>query len=72
MRINVIEVDAPLKEELASLISKGKVIIDGFEQVIIQVKLMLLCKGVITEANIYVEVGEMVVSKKKLEGLVVK
>jgi len=66
MHINVIGADAPGKEELESgILSRSKIVIDDWEQASHSGEINVpLSKGIITRANIYAEIGEIVAGSK--------
>lgn len=66
MHINAIGADAPGKEELeAGILTRAKVVIDDWEQASHSGEINVpLSKKVITRANIYAEIGEIVAGAK--------
>jgi len=66
MHLNAIGADAPGKEELeAGILSRAKIVIDDWEQASHSGEINVpLSKGMITRANIYAEIGEIVAGAK--------
>jgi alanine dehydrogenase len=66
MHINAIGADAPGKEELeAEMLKRAKIVIDDWEQASHSGEInMPLSKGMITRADIYAEIGEIVAGAK--------
>jgi len=66
MHINAIGADAPGKEELeAGILNRAKIVIDDWEQASHSGEINVpLSKKIITRANIYAEIGEIVAGAK--------
>jgi len=67
VHINAIGADAPGKEELdPEILKMGKIVVDDMEQTLHSGEINVpLSRGIITEENIYAELGEIIVGKKK-------
>jgi alanine dehydrogenase len=66
MHINAIGADAPLKEELdPQILKRAKIVVDDIEQACHSGEINVpISKGIITKADIYAELGEIIAGKK--------
>jgi alanine dehydrogenase len=66
MHINAIGADAPLKEELdPRILKRAKIVVDDIEQACHSGEINVpLSKGIISRADIYAELGEIIAGKK--------